>query len=356
MTKLNLLRQRLDLALLVAIVALVALTLRATATPAAASAQQQGSLAACQEAAFSTEQRFLSRGPAQPDGIPTVSDGDLLSPRGVVCLRNRQLLAAFQPAGAPPLLDLGLDAADIITVEPPLVAFSTELDDPLRRFGSGDLLATNGAVIPNFALLRGFGVDQGVGLDEVKFIGKTANITRFLEFAREQRREVWLELDLRQVLTRYEIDLWFSIEGTVHRPDAAPLLDGDILSARDAAVVLSQDVLLAPPLPAGLPARGVDFGLDAFAVNCAGDRASVRFSTEIVYRDDPARAFSDGDLLKLGGAVERKNCDFVQAFEPLTTDLGLDAVSFPPDRRACEDGPRYFSYLPLILQQVLRAR
>ncbi len=349
----RLLSRGVELVMGLGLVAVVALGLLTWSAARAASPQALGALAPCAEAAFSTEQRFLSHGPAQPDGNPVVSGGDLLSPRGVVCLRNRELLAALMPPGVPPLPDLGLDAADILQLDPPLVAFSTEIDDPLGRFTEGDLLTTEGTVIPNAALLRPFGVAYDVGLDEAKFIGQTRDILAFLEFAKGQTRQSWGQVSLPEVLRRYRVDIWFSTEQTIQASEKGRLLDGDILSARDVAVVLSQDSLLAAPIPAGIPTRGVDFGLDAFAVRCDGERDTVRFSTEVVYHDDPALAFSDGDLLKLGGAVLMHNRDLVQAFEPPANDLGLDAVAFYPDRRACgqESNGAFLNFLPMILKQ-----
>lgn len=348
------LRQALELIVALTVIGLLALlTLAGRPVDAAPRLQAPTQLTSCAEAAFSTEEEFLSRGPRQPDGIQVISGGDLLSPRGVVCMRNRQLLAAFQVPGIPPLPDLGLDAADVLRIEPALVAFSTELKDPRGRFGAGDLLTTDGVVIPNFVLMSAFGVTHDVGLDEVKFIGQTVDIRGFLEFAKEQTRESWPQVRLPEVLTRYKIDIWFSIEGTVQRPEKDTLLDGDILSAKTGAIVLTQSDLLAPPIPAGLPDPGVDFGVDAFAVRCDGERETVRFSTEIVYQDDRALAFTDGDLLKLGGSVVMRNKELINAFEPLARDLGLDAISFPPDRRSCGDETRrdFFSFLPTILKQ-----
>ncbi len=141
------------------LVAFVALLLLAWGPAHAAPAQQAGPLAACAEAAFSTEQHFVSRGEPPADGNPVISGGDLLSPRGVVCLRNADLLRAFMPAGVPPLGDLGLDAVDILTLDPPLVAFSTEIDHPQGRFTEGDILTTSGVIIPNRVLLKAFGVN-----------------------------------------------------------------------------------------------------------------------------------------------------------------------------------------------------
>ena len=126
---------------------------------------------------FSTEEDFVTQGPVPPDGNPIISDGDLLCSDCTVFARNRELLAAFKTQ-----LDLGLDAADVIDAEArkPLVAFSTELNDPRGRFTAGDLLATNGAVIPNIALLASFDISRtDLGLDAVHFIGDKEAIVAF---------------------------------------------------------------------------------------------------------------------------------------------------------------------------------
>ncbi|HBY95960.1 MAG: hypothetical protein M5U01_31310 [Ardenticatenaceae bacterium] len=323
---------------------------------AAAAPTQQNTLAACADIGFSTEEDFLSRGPRPPDGNPVISDGDLLSPRGVVCARNRQLLAAFSPAGVPPLPDLGLDAVDIVTIEPARIAFSTELDDPFGRFKAGDLLTTDGAVIPNVALLAAFGVRHDLGLDAVHFIGKVEDITRFLEIARQRTRDEWLQSPgaLPSSLKEFKLDLWFSTEGKATTPDGRILQDGDLLSAATGAIVFRQEDLLAPPIPAGLPSRGVDFGLDAVP-GCSGGRTTVQFSTEIGYQDamTPTRRFTGGDLLVLGGAVVMRNKELVNAFEPLVSDLGLDAITFPSRRAPCGEA-QIRTYLPVLLKQAPR--
>ena len=128
---------------------------------------------------------------------------------------------------------------------------------------------------------------------------------------------------------------------------------GDILSARTGTIIASQDTLFNPPIPGGLPSRGVDFGVDAFAARCDGARDSIRFSTEIVYRDTPALKFSDGNLLKFGGMVVNHNNDFIVAFKPGVKDLGLDAIAFPADHIPCGDIERPFlSFLPAILKGI----
>lgn len=287
----------------------------------------------CRSAAFSTEQSFMSRRIRPPDGNPMISDGDLLSPDGFVCARNADLLRVFSPTGEP-LPDLGLDAVDVIDADAEryLVAFSTELDDPRGRFSSGDLLVTNGAVIPNRALLAPFRITYDIGLDEVKFIGKLEAIIAFLDFARTKNRGDWLlQPDLLQTeLKRHNIDIWFSTERSALTPNNAIIfLDGDLLSAMGTIVVHQAD-LLPPSVPAGLPFRGVDFGLDAFAVPRDGNVKKLLFSTEIGYRPErpegPAPSFTDGDVLGFGDGVVKKNWDLIKHFNPATNDLGLDAL------------------------------
>ncbi len=153
---------------------------------APAQADEQGVLAnlpACAQWGFSTEEDFLTDGPLPADGNPIISDGDLLGRNHTVCARNRELLAKWDVA-----VDLGLDAVDIVDVERALVAFSTELDDPRGRFGAGDLLATNGAAIPNIVLLTKFQVSHDMGLDGLQLIGSVPGIIGFLNRAAEISR------------------------------------------------------------------------------------------------------------------------------------------------------------------------
>ena len=203
----------------------VSLLLAGMFTPALA--QQSHSLAACQEFAYSTEEDFVTQGPVPLDGNIIISDGDLLSKNGVVCMRNRDLLAVWEIAH-----DLGLDAADVVSVEKGVVAFSTELDDPKGRFKAGDLLTTTGAVIPNMALLQLFQVGHDLGLDGVHFVGKVDNILTFLEFAATTDRSDWLSgTNLAAYLKEYDVDIWFSTEGSERTAATTQILDGDVLSA-----------------------------------------------------------------------------------------------------------------------------
>ncbi len=208
--------------LLVAIAALVAL-------PASGQIGPDG-LKYCHGVAFSTEEDFVTQGPEPADGNPIISDGDLLGPECVVCARNADLLKQFDVNE-----DLGLDAVDILSVERYLVAFSTELDSPHGNFGAGDLLFTNGAVIPNSALLAAFNLSQvDLGLDAVHFVGDIDQIVRFVDYAQKMGRDYWTRGgSLQAALRQYGIDIWFSTEGTSPVPQKPAFLDGDLLSARD---------------------------------------------------------------------------------------------------------------------------
>ena len=205
-----------------------------------ATAQEDYPLDKCRSGAFSTEEDFMMTEGKPYDGIPYVSDGDLLSLDGQVCARNRDLLRVFQVNR-----DLGLDAVDIIDFDKRIVAFSTELDDPNQKFGAGDLLTTTGLVIPNLALVAPFGIDYDIGLDEVKFMGKSESILEFLDFAQGQDREFWGGGRLQEILKRFGIDIWFTTEGTFGDVREKAILDGDLLSASGSIIVKQEDLLPA---------------------------------------------------------------------------------------------------------------
>jgi hypothetical protein len=279
-------------------------------------------LRSCRDFAFSTEEDFVTQGPEPPDGNPIISDGDLLGRDHAICARNQDLVQRFEVA-----VDLGLDAVHVVEVETYLVAFSTELDSPnVGQFAAGDLLATNGVIIPNIALTSPFGVGYDVGLDGVLFVGNPEGIRRFLDWARDFPRDFWLQNPgaLAEMLSQYEIDLWFSTEGTSPTPMSPGFLDGDLLSAATGTIVASNGNLLPISVPAGIPTRGVDFGLDSVAVDPAGTVRSLHFSTEILFEGNPT--FTDGDLLLYGNGVVRANWDLIAPFEPMAEFLGLDAV------------------------------
>ena len=298
---------------------------------------------ACQELAFSTEEEFVTQGPEPPDGNPIISDGDLLSSTAngcVICARNIELLSVFDLQE----VDLGLDAADVIDAERALVAFSTELDSPyVGQFTAGDLLATNGMVIANVALTHLFGVGYDIGLDAVHFVGDPDRISGFLQEATQYSRQDWLQDPgkLVELLEEpYDIDIWFSTEGTHGALDSLIFLDGDLLSVRGGKI-MGNESLLPGTVPAGIPVRGVDFGLDAVTDARIPEGQLMLFSTELLFDGEPS--FTDGDILQAGNGVVVKNSDLVACFEPKTKELGLDALY-----KAFDEGPDIDLYLPLI--------
>jgi hypothetical protein len=253
----------------------------------------------CQGLVFSTEEDFVTRGPEPPDGNPIISDGDLLSlpdfpgtGRVTVCARNHELLRIFEIR-----VDLGLDAVDVIEPGQRMIAFSTDLDDPQGRFTAGDLLTTTGAILPNSALTAQFKLPKGqdIGLDAVQFVGEKERILALLGRIKAAGRERFVENPelLIELLTSLEVDIHFSTEGTGPGRQGPSFLDGDLLSARNGNIVVSNGNFL-PGLPAGIPNRGVDFGVDAFAVGSDPiENVAVNlFSTEIVSLDPSLRDFS----------------------------------------------------------------
>lgn len=291
-----------------------------------ANAQQDGfkNLAACKDGAFSVEEDFMMTRGEPFDGNPYISDGDLLSPSGQVCVRNAELLRRFDVAP-----DLGLDGVDILDFGDGLIAFSTELDSPHGSFTAGDLLVTNGAIIPNSALVAPFGFESDVGLDEIKFMGSPDRIRKLIEIARGTPPDGWQDDKLQSLLKETGVDIWFSIEGTRWDREQ-PILDGDILAASGTVVATNRD-LLVPGAPAGLPSEGVDFGVDAFAtareaIVTARDLSAIFFSTELLF--DGKASFTDGDVLRKGGSVAAANGVLIAAFNPAAKFLGLDALWF----------------------------
>lgn len=283
---------------------------------------------ACQELAFSTEEDFVTR-----EGV--ISDGDLLTvyedPSGAVqcttCARNADLLEIF---GVPH--DLGLDAADVVDAEGYLVAFSTELNSSNPgQFTQGDLLVTNGVIILNQALTArwggGQGVGQDLGLDAVHFVEDPAQPDAILEFlndAATREQPIGADALTRMFETYPAVDIWFSTSGTWSPAVAAGFLDGDLLSARSGTIVAANADLLPATVPAGVPSRGVDFGLDAATSDRAGTKRQIHHSTELLFDGEPA--FTDGDVLLLNNGVVIPHEKLINCFEPQAKFLGLDAL------------------------------
>ncbi len=281
--------------------------------------------AACEDGAFSTEEDFMMTEGEPFDGNPYVSDGDLLSFTGEVCARNADLLDIFYPNDDPPA-DLGLDAVDILNITNRLVAFSTELDDPNGTFTAGDLLLTNGAIIPNAAFVNPFDIKNDVGFDAVHFKGDSAQIEAFADYAFDLGPDGWGEGQLQQALNLFGIDIWFSIEGTHVIGDGSYVLDGDLLSATG-VIVLDNAALLPPLVPAGIPIQGVDFGLDAVTGPQVHDQPGIRFSTELLYQGETN--FTDGDVLLQGNGVDIADSTLYNPFVPAADFLGTDALYMP---------------------------
>jgi hypothetical protein len=300
---------------------------------------------ACKNLAFSTEEDFVTQGPVPPDGNPIISDGDLLtapldgSGACIICARNADLLQIFQVP-----FDLGLDAADVIDVEAYLVAFSPELNSPNPNifFTAGDLLVTNGAIILNTALTAKWQVGYDLGLDAVHFVGEPEAIVAFLTEAAKQTQPITADV-LARLFEQFPIDIWFSTEGTWAPVGAVGFLDGDLVSANSGAIVASNADLLPGSVPAGIPNRGVDLGLDAVTTDRAGSKEGILFSTEILFDGEPT--FTDGDVLRYGDSVFLTNGDLIHCFEPKAGFLGLDALHIGPEAPTVEILGRKFDDL-----------
>lgn len=289
---------------------------------------QDSAFSRCKGLVFSTEEDFLGRGPTPSDGNPLISDGDVIAydattGNSAVCARNNDLVGRFDVRE-----DLGLDAVDVIDADKSIVAFSTEIDSPHGNFGQGDLLTTTGVVIPNAVFAAAFKLRDNVGLDGVHFVGDVASIVKVIDRAREIGPDGLKEDPFGFIgfVKELKVDIWFSIEGTGPTPVSPGILDGDILSLATSSKVVPQDALLDPPVPAGLPNRGVDFGADALTADRRGNRKELLFSTEILYRDEVP--FTDGDILRIGGATAIAHETIIKALEPAANFIGLDALSF----------------------------
>ena len=296
-------------------------------------AQAQGmNLAKCEGLWFSTSEDFLSQGTRLPGG-PVVSDGDLLSWRTgggtTLCARNEDLLRPFDIKE----YDHGLDALDQIVIDEQTVfaAFSTEIDsiNGAAQFTAGDLLFTTGAVVPNNALLARFDLPRSLnlGLDAVHIEGsprgKRELLAKLQGLSAERLRESpGLLIELLQAT---ETDILFSTEATPPAVQKPQFLDGDLLSAREGKIARSNADLL-PMLPAGLPKRGVDYGLDAYtpAYDQIEQIAIELLSIEIQARDG---AFSDGDALQPGPSIYLNSKALINSLEPRDSDMGLDALA-----------------------------
>jgi len=309
-------------------VLLVAAGLLAVTLPATMQDFPLQNLENCRGGAFSTEEDFMMQQGEPYDGNPYISDGDVLSPSGQLCARNQELLQRFDVRD-----DLGLDALDIrLNLQGQnehVVAFSTELDDPNGNFTAGDLLFTTGGIIPNNVLVAPFGVGYNIGFDGVDLVGGDEVWERIILWVTERRGNFSAE-ELIRLLRDSRADILFSIEGSFSGGERFPvILDGDILSLATVSIAARNNDLI-PYAPAGIPDKGVDFGIDG--VEYMGDeweRGSFdrfMFSTEILHEED--LQFTDGDVLTTSGVVI-PNGVLTSGFVPAARFLGLDALWLP---------------------------
>jgi hypothetical protein len=141
-------------------------------------------------------------------------------------------------------------------------------------------------------------------LDAVHLKGEREDVIRFLDRVREEGREFWMENPkvLMELLREFGVDIWFSTEGTAPIPNALWFLDGDLLSAGTGTIVLSNFDALPLSVPAGIPDRGVDFGMDAASIlsDPIEQIELLLYSTEI---NGLLPGFTDGDALLEGDGV-----------------------------------------------------
>lgn len=235
--------------------------------------------------------------------------GDVLSDRGYVVMRNRDLLTQFAPLEE--MADFGLDALHVITDPTPIppvrdVWFSTVSDfhsgiwqTPTNQVKSGDLISSAGRVVKrNHELIAELGLMPPSNTPD-------------------------LGLDALDVLPGGEIV--FSIGAEVFSETLGLIQRGDLVSNKGRMVARNQDLtklfIIMPSIP--------DLGLDAVHVLQSGE---VLFSVK-------SNAFSGlgrltgGNLLSGTGAVVRSNQELLSRFHPLDPkrDYGLDALYVWPD-------------------------
>lgn len=241
-------------------------------------------------------------------------------------MRNRQLLAAFPLQDT---CDLGLDALDVIddaSTANRLVAFSTEDDARLGTFTHGDVLATNGAIIPNAALFANFNPRPtcAMGLDALQFTGPASKIRDFLILMASNPPPP--PAAIAGILKNMGLDILFSTESTCSDPaPALPLyLDGDVLSVMGGGIAIPHAALMAVVAQPGIP--GLDRGCDGLMAPRNRDLTQAYFSTEI---NNINPLLTDGDILRVGVAAPILNYGAVAApFNPPAPFLRLDAISY----------------------------
>ena len=252
---------------------------------------------------FSTSKGFTSTNRFAPTN--QISSGDLISSRGRVVKRNKDLAGRL---GVMPIVpDLGLDAVHVtrkaeILFSIPVNVFSERLG-PIQH---GDLLSNRGAIVKrNQELLAAFhpASSADAGLDAV------------------------------QVMPDGEI--LFSIRSNLVLNSGATLARGDILSDRG-RIFLSHQQLLVNFRPA---ITNRDFGLDAMRILPSGE---IWFSVEEDFNDSRLGTVRQGDLLSSLGYRVFSNRELLAAFAPAdpAQDYGLDALFVVTDTQSPRPAPR----------------
>ena len=251
---------------------------------------------------FSTARGFVSTNRWAPTN--QIGAGDLLSNRGRVVKRNRELVDRL--GVMPPVPDLGLDAVQVsrrgeILFSLPVNVFSETLG-PIQH---GDLLSNRGVIVKrNQALLAAFhpASTGDAGLDAVQLMPDG------------------------QVL--------FSVQSNVVVSSTLTLARGDLLSDRG-TVFMSHQQLLANFRPT---TSNRDFGLDAVYILPGGE---VWFSVEEGFTDQRLGQVLAGDLLSSAGHRVLSSAALVATFAPAdpSQDYGLDALFVVSDMQPLKPRP-----------------
>ncbi|MEZ4675482.1 MAG: hypothetical protein R2932_14715 [Caldilineaceae bacterium] len=198
----------------------------------------------------------------QYDGNPYISDGDVLGFSGVVCARNKIYYPPLPWAAIYPIWGWMRWRSSIF----PATLLPSPPSSMIRRASLRAAicslrLAWRSPTWPSSTPLA----STTIGLDGVQFIGERERIIKFVNGLANVPRDAFLEAPerLRRLLEELDIDIWFSTEGTYGDARDPKILDGDLLSVRTATIIANNGDLLPATVPAGLPNRGVDFGLDA---------------------------------------------------------------------------------------------
>jgi hypothetical protein len=239
---------------------------------------------------FSTSRNLSATN--QPGVTNPISAGDLISNRGRVVRRNRDLVGRL---GVMPIVpDLGLDAVHVTRRGEILFSIPHDVwSETLGRLGNGDLLSDRGAIVKrNVTLLAAFGVTAfrpDSGLDAVQLLP--------------------------------DGEILFSIRSNIVADAGLALGRGDILSDRG-KIFRTNKQLLANFHPA---VTNRDFGLDALHILPSGE---IWFSVEESFGDTHLSTVLEGDLLSDRGYRVFRNSQLVAPFDPLNPnqDYGLDAL------------------------------